>query len=75
MWDRAADLQLVGRAGASLVAGPGACHTWTECNRLIELGRKANGAVGWNPGSGQVPNGLGCTSEERLYVPESWERS
>jgi hypothetical protein len=64
-----------GRAGASLVAGRGTYRTWTESNRLIELGRKVNGAAGWNPGSEQVPNGLGGTSEERLYMRESWERS
>lgn len=63
------------KAGASLVTGRGTNRTWTESNRLIELGHKVNGAVGWNPGSEQVPNGLGCTSEERLYARESWERS
>ncbi|MGW7546964.1 hypothetical protein ACWGKQ_38580 [Streptomyces sp. NPDC054770] len=64
-----------GRAGASLVEGRGSYHTWTESNRLIELGRKVDGAVGWNPGSEQVSDGLGCTSGERFYVRESWERS
>ncbi|MFE0641036.1 hypothetical protein ACFW2Y_05355 [Streptomyces sp. NPDC058877] len=47
----------------------------TESDRLIELGRKGNGVVGWNLDTEQVSNGLGCTSDESRYVREPWWRS
>lgn len=44
-------------------------------DRLIELGRKGDGVVGWNLDSEQISNGLGCTSEESRYVREPWWRT
>lgn len=49
--------------------------TRTTSNRLIELGRKGDGVVGWNLDTEQISNGLGCTSDESLYVREPWWRS
>ncbi|MEU0398839.1 hypothetical protein ABZ318_01045 [Streptomyces sp. NPDC006197] len=46
----------------------------TGSSRLIELSREGDGVVGWNLDSGQISNGLGCTSEESRYVREPWWR-
>lgn len=66
---------LDGRAWTSVVECRVTDGTRTESDRLIELARKGNGVVGWNLDSGQISNGLGCTSDESLYVREPWWRS
>ncbi|MGW1840248.1 hypothetical protein [Streptomyces sp. NPDC002067] len=48
--------------------------TVTVSDRLIELGRKGSGIVGWNLDSEQISNGQGCTRVESLYVREPWWR-
>ncbi|MGW6391401.1 hypothetical protein ACWFR1_13050 [Streptomyces sp. NPDC055103] len=65
---------LDGQAWTSIVACRVTDGTETRTDRLIELGRKGNGVVGWNLDSEQVSNGLGCTSTESRYVREPWWR-
>ncbi|MEU6384115.1 hypothetical protein ABZ847_11160 [Streptomyces bauhiniae] len=65
---------LDGRAWTSIVRCEVTEGTRTESTRLIELGRKGDGVVGWNLGSKEISNGTGCTGEESLYVREPWWR-
>ncbi|RVU27873.1 hypothetical protein EOT10_06205 [Streptomyces antnestii] len=65
---------LDGKAWTSVVDCQVTEGTHSTHNRLIELGRKGNGVVGWNLDTEQVSNGLGCTSDESLYVREPWWR-
>ncbi|MFD3961211.1 MULTISPECIES: hypothetical protein [Streptomyces] len=65
---------LDGQAWTSIVRCQVTDGTRAESNRLIELGRKGNGVVGWNLDTEEISNGLGCTGEESLYVREPWWR-
>lgn len=65
---------LDGQAWTSIVECRVTNGTETGTDRLIELGRKGNGVVGWNLDSEQISNGLGCTSTESRYVREPWWR-
>lgn len=65
---------LDGRAWTSIVRCQVTDGTRTESNRLIELGRKGSGVVGWNLDTEEISSGLGCTGEESLYVREPWWR-
>ncbi|MFE3471452.1 hypothetical protein [Streptomyces sp. B27] len=65
---------LDGQAWTSIVRCQVTDGTRSESNRLIELGRKGNGVVGWNLDTEEISNGLGCTGEESLYVREPWWR-
>ncbi|MBW1598387.1 hypothetical protein [Streptomyces sp. JJ38] len=65
---------LDGRAWTTIVQCRVTDGTRTESDRLIELGRKGNGVVGWNLDSEQVSNGTGCTTEESLHVRDPWWR-
>lgn len=65
---------LDGQAWTSIVRCQVTDGTRTESNRLIELGRKGNGVVGWNLDTEEISNGAGCTGEESLYVREPWWR-
>ncbi|MFD3905640.1 hypothetical protein HXS80_07015 [Streptomyces sp. CB04723] len=65
---------LDGQAWTSIVRCEVTEATRTERNRLIELGRKGNGVVGWNLDTEEISNGTGCTGEESLYVREPWWR-
>lgn len=65
---------LDGQAWTSIVRCQVTEGTRTENNRLIELGRKGNGVVGWNLDTDEISNGAGCTGEETLYVREPWWR-
>ncbi|MER6024018.1 hypothetical protein ABT141_38835, partial [Streptomyces anulatus] len=65
---------LDGQAWTSIVRCQVTDGTRTESNRLIELGRKGNGVVGWNLDREEISNGAGRTGEERLYVREPWWR-
>lgn len=66
---------LDGQAWTSIVECRVTNGTETGTDRLIELGRKGDGVVGWNLGSEQISNGAGCTSEESRYVREPWWRT
>ncbi|MEU5002286.1 hypothetical protein [Streptomyces sp. NPDC021622] len=46
--------------------------TETSTQRLIKLGRKGNGVVGWNLDTEEVSNGAGCEDTESLRVREAW---
>ncbi|EPH46162.1 hypothetical protein STRAU_0770 [Streptomyces aurantiacus JA 4570] len=46
-----------------------------ERARLIELGRKGNGVVGWDLEAHEVVNGLACGNTGTLAVREPWWRS
>ncbi|MEX0167851.1 hypothetical protein MRBLMG1_000364 [Streptomyces sp. LMG1-1-1.1] len=48
--------------------------TETTSDRLIELGRRGDGVVGWNLDTEEISNGLGCTSDESRSVREPWWR-
>jgi hypothetical protein len=65
---------LDGQAWTSIVRCQVTVGTRTESNRLIELGRKGNGVVGWNLDTGEISNGAVCSAEESLYVREPWWR-
>ncbi|ESU51409.1 hypothetical protein K7395_00150 [Streptomyces filamentosus] len=65
---------LDGQAWTSIVRCQVTDGTRTENNRLIELGRKGNGVVGWNLDKDEISNGAGCAGEESLYVREPWWR-
>lgn len=65
---------LDGQAWTSIVRCQVTDGTRTGSNRLIELGRKGNGVVGWNLDREEISNGAGCTGEESLYVREPWWR-
>ncbi|KQX50799.1 MULTISPECIES: hypothetical protein [unclassified Streptomyces] len=65
---------LDGRAWTSIVECQVTDGTRTTSDRLIELGRKGNGVVGWNLATDEVSNGLGCVGVESLYVREPWWR-
>ncbi|MET9676215.1 hypothetical protein ABZY68_24450 [Streptomyces sp. NPDC006482] len=65
---------LDGQAWTSIVECRVTNGTETGNDRLIELGRKGDGVVGWNLDSEEVSNGLGCTSDESRYVREPWWR-
>ncbi|WP_217144480.1 hypothetical protein [Streptomyces sp. AC627_RSS907] len=65
---------LDGQAWTSIVRCQVVTGTRAESNRLIELGRKGSGIVGWNLDSEEISNGAGCTSVESLYVREPWWR-
>lgn len=65
---------LDGQAWTSIVRCQVTDGTRTGSNRLIELGRKGNGVVGWNLDREEISNGTGCTGEESLYVREPWWR-
>ncbi|MCG7527543.1 hypothetical protein MHW47_24290 [Streptomyces sp. OfavH-34-F] len=65
---------LDGRAWTSIVRCQVTAGTHTESNRLIELGRKGNGVVGWNLDTHEITNGDACTGEASLYVREPWWR-
>ncbi|WP_318215622.1 hypothetical protein [Streptomyces sp. SCL15-6] len=65
---------LDGQAWTSIVRCQVTEGTRTESNRLIELGRKGSGVVGWNLDTEEVSNGTGCAGEEGLYVREPWWR-
>ncbi|MFD3577155.1 hypothetical protein [Streptomyces sp. NPDC058644] len=63
-----------GQAWTSIVRCQVTEGTRAESNRLIELGRKGNGVVGWNLDAEEISNGLRCEGEESLYVREPWWR-
>ncbi|MDQ0987611.1 hypothetical protein [Streptomyces sp. V2I9] len=65
---------LDGQAWTSIVRCEVTEGTRTGSDRLIELGRKGNGVVGWNLDTEEISNGTGCTGEESLYVREPWWR-
>ncbi|MEW1701020.1 hypothetical protein [Streptomyces sp. NPDC091278] len=65
---------LDGRAWTSVVECRVTDGTRTRSDRLIELGREGDGVVGWNLDSGQISNGLACTSTGSLFVREPWWR-
>ncbi|MFF8556505.1 hypothetical protein ACF058_27205 [Streptomyces sp. NPDC015501] len=65
---------LDGQAWTSIVRCEVTEGARTESDRLIELGRKGNGVVGWNLDTEEISNGAGCTGEESLYVREPWWR-
>lgn len=65
---------LDGQAWTSIVRCQVTDGTRTGSNRLIELGRKGNGVVGWNLDREEISNGAGCTGEESLHVREPWWR-
>jgi hypothetical protein len=44
----------------------------TDEQRLIELGRKGNGVVGWSLDREEVVNGTGCTDTGSLRVRAAW---
>ncbi|MGW8378073.1 hypothetical protein [Streptomyces sp. ODS28] len=64
-----------GRSWTAVVRCEVTDGTRTQSDRLIELGRKGNGVVGWNLDSHQVSNGAGCETSEGLAVREPWWRS
>ncbi|MFF4173086.1 hypothetical protein [Streptomyces sp. NPDC001744] len=66
---------LDGQSWTSIVECRVTRGTETGNDRLIELGRKGNGVVGWNLDTEQVSNGVGCTSDESRFVREPWWRS
>ncbi|MFE6973067.1 hypothetical protein [Streptomyces sp. NPDC057682] len=65
---------LDGQAWTSIVRCQVTAGTRTESNRLIELGRKGNGVVGWNLDTGEISDGAACTGEESLFVRDPWWR-
>lgn len=46
--------------------------TETSTQRLIELGRKGNGVVGWNLDTEEVSNGAGCEDSGSMRVRAAW---
>ncbi|MEV5606856.1 hypothetical protein [Streptomyces sp. NPDC052225] len=46
--------------------------TRVSAQRLIELGRKGNGVVGWNLDTEEISNGAGCTDTGTLRVRAAW---
>ncbi|MGW9449186.1 hypothetical protein [Streptomyces sp. NPDC055632] len=65
---------LDGQSWTSIVTCRVTSGAGTADDRLIELGRKGDGVVGWNLDSEQVSNGLDCTAEESRFVREPWWR-
>ncbi|MGW4272069.1 hypothetical protein ACWEGQ_06800 [Streptomyces seoulensis] len=65
---------LDGQAWTSIVRCQVTDGRRSQSDRLIELGRKGNGVVGWNLDTREIANGQGCTGEESLYVREPWWR-
>ncbi|WP_228988741.1 hypothetical protein [Streptomyces sp. DH8] len=65
---------LDGQAWTSIVRCEVTEGVRTTSDRLIELGRKGSGVVGWNLDTEEISNGTGCTAEESLYVREPWWR-
>ncbi|MGW2657316.1 hypothetical protein ACWC1D_27115 [Streptomyces sp. NPDC001478] len=65
---------LDGQAWTSIVRCQVTAGTQTESNRLIELGRKGNGVVGWNLDTEEISDGAACTGEESLFVRDPWWR-
>ncbi|NLU70379.1 hypothetical protein [Streptomyces sp. HNM0574] len=64
-----------GRAWTTVVRCEVTDVAGTRTDRLIELGRKGNGVVGWNLASHQVSNGTGCEKTEELVVRDPLWRS
>jgi hypothetical protein len=44
----------------------------TDAQRVIELGRKGNGVVGWSLDTEEVVNGAGCVGTGSLRVRDPW---
>ncbi|MFE5793426.1 hypothetical protein ACFQ8C_12760 [Streptomyces sp. NPDC056503] len=66
---------LDGQAWTSIVACRVTDGTRTADARLIELGRKGDGVVGWNLEAEEISNGVGCTGTESRFVREPWWRT
>ncbi|MEV0324403.1 hypothetical protein ACIBKX_14770 [Streptomyces sp. NPDC050658] len=63
---------LDGKAWTSVLECQVQNGTETSTQRLIELGRKGTGVVGWNLDTEEVSNGVGCEDTGSLRVREAW---
>ncbi|MFI6638734.1 hypothetical protein [Streptomyces sp. NPDC050504] len=63
---------LDGRAWTSVLECRVQNGTETSAQRLIELGRKGNGVVGWNLDTEEVSNGAGCEDSGSMRVRAAW---
>ncbi|TGB10287.1 hypothetical protein [Streptomyces sp. MZ04] len=66
------NVALDGKAWTSVLECQVQNGTETSTQRLIELGRKGNGVVGWNLDTEEVSNGAGCEDTGSLRVREAW---
>lgn len=66
---------LDGQAWTSIVECRVTTGTRTTSARLIELGRKGDGVVGWNLDDREISNGRACTATESRTVRAPWWRS
>lgn len=64
-----------GRAWTSVVECDVNTGQGNERARLVELGRKGNGVVGWDIKGDEVVNGLNCQVSEDDVVRAPWCRA
>ncbi|WP_372350478.1 hypothetical protein [Streptomyces sp. KL116D] len=71
----AVGVSLDGRAWTSVLECQVQDGTETGAQRLVELGRKGNGVVGWSLDREEIVNGTGCTDTGSLRVRAAWWNS